>query len=128
MMNIIKKFFSNSSKKNEGEELIQIHPDMPSILSSVLTYCPSNVDNKKVLKTLKILVNNNKDGDNSIFKVMAKIKESHKYLEKMHDSEMYSTEWISNYSKAMEALNKNVEGFATQQNKANEELKKLLDK
>jgi hypothetical protein len=127
-MNIIKKFFSNSSKKNEGEELIQIHPDMPSILSSVLTYCPSNVDNKKVLKTLKILVNNNKDGDNSIFKVMAKIKESHKYLEKMHDSEMYSTEWISNYSKAMEALNKNVEGFATQQNKANEELKKLLDK
>ena len=59
---------------------------------------------------------------------MAKIKESHKYLEKMHDSEMYSTEWISNYSKDMEALNKNVEGFATQQNKANEELKKLLDK
>ena len=121
-MNIFKKFFSNSSKNNEGEELIQIHPDMPSILFSVLTYCPSNVDNKKVLKTLKILVNNNKDGDNTIFKVMSKIKESHKYLEKMHDSEMYSTEWISNYSKAMEALNKNVEGFAKQQNKANEEL------
>ena len=127
-MNFFSKFFSSSKKNNKSEELIEANPDKIKILPSVMSYCPNNIDPKKVLNTFTILINNNKDGDNSIFIAMAKIKESYQFLEKMSDYKYASAEWVENYSKAIEALDENAKKFIEEKKEGDKELLNLLNK
>ena len=124
-MNFFSKFFSSSKKNNKSEELIETNPDKIKILPSVMSYCPDNIDPKKVLNTFTILINNNKDGDNSIFIAMAKIKESYQFLEKMSDYKYASAEWVENYSKAIEALDENTKKFIEEKKEGDKELLNL---
>lgn len=128
-MNIFKKFFTNFSKKKEIEKPFAVNKDKITILSSVMARSPSNIDSKKVLKTLSSLVDNNKSGEsNDLFIAMSKIKECYEFLEKMHDCEVYSAEWLNNYGKVINAINENAEEFNKQEKEGLEKLKEFLKK
>lgn len=130
-MNFFKKLFSKKEIKVEKqkEDIIEINPHMPEIISSVIAYCPKNVDAQKVIMVIKSLLGNSKDErSGNIFKAMAKIKQSHEFLEKMYGQQPTSFEWIENYANAIKAVTENKDTFVKEQEEANKKIKEVLKK
>ena len=131
-MNFFKKLFNkreiNKDRQKDNNNIV-INPHMPEIVSSVIAYCPKNVEAQKVIMVIKSLLgNSNDEGNVNIFKAMAKIKQSHEFLEKMHGQQPTSTEWIENYGNAMKAVTENTDSFVKEQKEVNKKLEEFLKK